>query len=131
MNRFGHVDLRVPDLAAAAAFYDALMPALGYTATYHSPEWRGYATTDALPAAAYLAVTEAKDHVPNANRLAFWAADDAEVDRLAAIARAAGARDFEAPEMMPYGPTPYYAAYFADPGGNRLEIYCRQPPKAP
>lgn len=128
MNRFGHMDLRVTDLAAAAPFYEALMTALGYVRTYHGHGWHVYATEDALPGAAYVAVTEAPDHVPNANRVAFWSPDDADVDRIAAIVKAAGARDMEGPAAQPYGPGPYYAVYFTDPCGNRFEVYCRQAP---
>ena len=31
MNPFGHMDLRVADLDVAEPFYDALLPALGFT----------------------------------------------------------------------------------------------------
>ena len=32
---FGHIDLRVSDLTEAQSFYDALLPALGFTDRYH------------------------------------------------------------------------------------------------
>ena len=53
MNPFGHMDLRVSDLEAAFGFYDALLPALGFTKTYHGEEWKVWATTDPLPSTAY------------------------------------------------------------------------------
>jgi catechol-2,3-dioxygenase len=31
VNPFGHIDLRVRDLVEAEPFYDALLPALGFT----------------------------------------------------------------------------------------------------
>ena len=34
MNPFGHIDLRVRDLAAHD-FYETLLPALGFTVRYH------------------------------------------------------------------------------------------------
>lgn len=122
---FGHLDLRVTDMARAMPFYEGLLPALGFTQTYHSPQWKAWATTDALPSAAYIAVTEDPSHQANANRVAFWAADRESVDRLAAVARDAGAHNLEGPEVMPYGPD-YYAVYFEDPCGNRFEVYCRR-----
>lgn len=131
MNRFGHIDLRVPDLAAAAPFYDALATTLGYVRPYHGHGWRAYASEDELPAAAYLAVTESPAHRPNENRIAFWAPDRADVDRVAAAVAAAGARELEGPELQPYGPGPYYAAYFTDPAGNRFEVYFREAPSSP
>jgi catechol 2,3-dioxygenase-like lactoylglutathione lyase family enzyme len=77
-----------------------------------------------LPGAAYVALVECPGHVANESRIAFWAADRAEVDRVARLAAAAGARELSGPKEMPYGPD-YYAAYFTDPSGNRLELYHR------
>src|SRR4029078_809102 len=45
MNPFGHMDLRVASLAAAEPFYDALLPALGFTARDHRENRKGWATT--------------------------------------------------------------------------------------
>ena len=42
---------------------------------------------------------------------------------MAAVAQEAGAT-LSGPKEMPYGPG-YYAAYFDDPSGNRLEVYVR------
>lgn len=71
----------------------------------------------------YVALTESTGHVANENRVAFRADDGAHVDRAAEIARAAGV-EVSGPREMPYGPG-YYAAYFADPSGNLLEVYVR------
>jgi catechol 2,3-dioxygenase-like lactoylglutathione lyase family enzyme len=124
VNRFGHVDLRVSDLDAAAAFYEALLPELGFTERYPGETWKVWATTDPPPSTAYFAVTEAPAHVVNGNRVAFWVDSAAEVDRLAEVASRAGARDVSGPKPMPYSPG-YYAVFFADPSGNQLEIYVR------
>ena len=124
MNPFGHIDLRVGDLAAAEAFYDALLPALGFTERYHGGEWKVWATTDELPWTAYFGVTERAAHAPNENRIAFAVGSRGDVERVAAVARAAGALDLTGPKEMPYGPG-YYAIFFADPSGNRLEAYYR------
>jgi catechol 2,3-dioxygenase-like lactoylglutathione lyase family enzyme len=124
MNPFGHVDLRVADLQAALPFYDALLPALGFTERYHGEQWKVWATTELPPSTAYFAVTESRGHVPNENRIAFRAADGDDVDRIARIARDAGATELSGPKPMPYGPG-YYAVFFADPAGNRLEVYVR------
>jgi catechol 2,3-dioxygenase-like lactoylglutathione lyase family enzyme len=118
------MDVRVADLAAALPFYDELLPALGFGERYHGEEWKVWATTEPLPSTAYFAITESPGHVANENRIAFWVASAEEVDRLAEIARGAGARDLSGPKPMPYGPG-YYAAFFADPSSNRLEIYFR------
>jgi catechol 2,3-dioxygenase-like lactoylglutathione lyase family enzyme len=124
LSQFGHIDLRVSDLAAALAFYEHLLPALGFTERYHGAEWKVWATTEPLPSTAYFAITEDRGHVANSNRIAFWAASDAEVDRITEIALGAGAADLSGPKQMPYSPG-YYASFFADPSGNRLEVYVR------
>jgi catechol 2,3-dioxygenase-like lactoylglutathione lyase family enzyme len=129
VNPCGHIDLRVADLDAAFPFYDALLPALGFTATYHGQEWKVWATTEPLPSTAYFGITEERGHVPNANRIAFWVDSPVRVDQLAELVRDAGATELSGPKPMPYGPG-YYAVFFADPSGNRLEIYVR-PPEAP
>jgi catechol 2,3-dioxygenase-like lactoylglutathione lyase family enzyme len=123
-NPFGHVDLRVASMEEALPFYEALMPALGFTQTYHGDDWKVFGTGAPLPSAAYFGITERAGHVPNENRIAFWAADPAEVDRLAAVVESAGGRDISGPKRMPYGPD-YYAVFFSDPCGNRLEVYHR------
>ena len=101
MNHFGHIDLRVSDLDAALAFYDELLPALGFTERFHGESWKVWATTEALPATAYFAVTEEREHVANSNRIAFWVESRAEVDRVAELARQAGAGDLSGPKEMP------------------------------
>lgn len=124
MNPFGHIDLRVSKLETAMPFYEALLPALGFTERYHGEQWKVWATTDPLPSTAYFGITESAGHAPNENRIAFSVASDSEVDRIAEIARRAGATEFSGPKPMPYAPG-YYAAFFADPAGNRLEVYVR------
>ncbi|HET8527943.1 MAG TPA: VOC family protein [Gaiellaceae bacterium] len=126
MNPFGHVDLRVADLGEALPFYEVLLPALGFGERYHGDAWKVWATTEPLPSTAYFAVTEERGHVPNANRVAFWVESAADVDRVAEVARDAGARELSGPKPMPYSPG-YYAVFFADPSGNRLEVYVRPP----
>jgi catechol 2,3-dioxygenase-like lactoylglutathione lyase family enzyme len=122
-NPFGHIDLRVRDMAEALPFYEALLPELGFTERGHGGDWKVFATDGELPGAAYFGIVESPGHVPNENRIAFWVHEPAEVDRLAAVAAAAGA-ELSGPKRMPYGPD-YYAVFFADPSGNRLEIYFR------
>jgi catechol 2,3-dioxygenase-like lactoylglutathione lyase family enzyme len=126
LNPFGHIDLRVADIAAAQPFYDALLPALGFTERYHGETWKVWATTDPLPGTAYLGITESAEHTANEIRIAFSVASRGDVERVAAVARDAGALELSGPKEMPYGPG-YYAVFFADPSRNRLEVYVRPP----
>jgi len=120
------MDLRVADLAVAEPFYDALLPALGFTERYHGEAWKVWATTEPLSGTAYLGTTESLGHLANENRIAFWVASREDVERVAVVARDAGALELSGPKEMPYGPG-YYAIFFADPSGNRLEVYVRPP----
>jgi catechol 2,3-dioxygenase-like lactoylglutathione lyase family enzyme len=124
VNPFGHIDLRVRDLATAQEFYEALLPALGFTERYHGELWKVWATNEELPATAYFGIVESSSHVANENRIAFWVETPEEVERLAGVAREAGALQLSGPKVMPYGPG-YYAVFFGDPSDNRLEIYHR------
>lgn len=118
MRRFDHIDLRVPDLKAAAPFYELLLPALGFTRRVDVADWLQFEAAEA-EITEFFGITESAAHAPNENRIAFWAESNQHVDQIAAAARQAGAQNMEGP--MPYEPG-YYAAFFEDPWGNRLEI---------
>jgi catechol 2,3-dioxygenase-like lactoylglutathione lyase family enzyme len=120
-----HIDLRVKDVTKARLLYDALMSAMGYTRfdvdggniNYHDPhaEW----------SQPFFGLMTDPVHRANGTRVAFRASSRDEVDRLAGVARLNGARDLEGPEN--YGGTDrYYAAFFEDPDGNKLEICHRE-----
>lgn len=125
---FDHVDMRVQDLQAVRPLYDALLPAMGYSEINADEESAGYHIPgDSTGTQPFIWFVQSADHWPGATRIAFAASSRAEVDRLSAIARSAGAMAFEEPQLITeYGPY-YYAAFFEDAEGNRLEIACRRP----
>jgi catechol 2,3-dioxygenase-like lactoylglutathione lyase family enzyme len=116
-RRYDHVDLRVRNLAEARPFYEILLPALGFTCDVRIEDWLQF---EADGATEFFGVTESSRHVANECRIAFWADSPREVDRLAEIIIRAGARNVEGPGYHE-GPG-YYAVFFEDPSGNRLEI---------
>ncbi len=122
-RHFDHIDLRVRDLGAARPFYEVLLPALGFT---HEAGIAGWVTYEAPGADApvFFGLTESPRHAANECRIAFWAESHAEVQRLAALAVQAGACNIEGPLYEAPG---YYAVFFEDPSGNRLEICYREP----
>src|SRR5262245_42963814 len=124
-NPFGHIDLRVPSVDEAMPFYAALLPHLGFTRERHDPEWKVFAMEGEFPSVPWVAFVEQPDHRPNENRLSFWAASRREVDRLAEVARSAGARNVSGPKACPDYSASYYAVFFEDPCGNRFEICFR------
>ena len=122
-RRYDHIDLRVRCLAEARPFYEALLPALGFTLDVGIEGWLQFETAGAGSATEFFGVTESSRHVANECRIAFWADSTSEVDRLAEIVVRAGARNVEGPGY--YEGHGYYAVFFEDPSGNRLEICYR------
>jgi len=120
-NPFQHIDLRVNDIGAAVAFYEKLLPTLGFL-TPGGERFKVWEADGSGPYRPWFGMIEDRQHRANANRIAFAAANRAEVDRLAKVALEAGAANMSGPRDCPeYGPT-YYAAFFEDPSGNCLEI---------
>ncbi len=124
---FDHIDLRVADIAAERPLYDALLPALGLTEIVDVPDAREY-YEPLVPdqARRFVGLNAEPGHQGNANRICFAAASPSDVDRLAQLARRAGARAMEGPEI-PYSAEKYYAVFFEDGCGNKFEIAYRRP----
>src|SRR5215813_2734400 len=120
-RRYDHIDLRVPRLDEVADFYERLLPALGFTRPVRVEGWLQFEAAGA-DITEFFGVTESAGHVANANRIAFWAESESEVDRLAEVARDAGACHVEGPIRYEQG---YYALFFEDPCGNRFEVCYR------
>lgn len=124
---FNHIDLRVPSLAEVRQFYTMLLPALGFSKDASAGEWFTFEAENRARGSEFFGITESPRHVPNETRIAFWAENNDEVDRLAEVVRRAGGRNIDGPGYDE-GPG-YYAVFFEDPCGNRLEI-CHWQPRA-
>lgn len=127
-----HLSLGVRDVAAAAAFYDRVLGALGYVRVWsdlrpgQTGQAVGYghpgggdklALKQALPTPAGLAMP--------GFHLALAAPSQAAVQQFHAQALAAGGHDNGAPGWRPhYGPH-YFAAFVIDPDGHHLEAVCK------
>ena len=124
-RRFDHIDLRVRNREAAQRFYAQVLPALGFRVDKSGSQW-GVFETKSEKAADFFGFTEEPNHQPNGNRIAFWAESREEVDRVAEAVRKAGGRNLEGPELcVEYSPG-YYALFFEDPDGNKLEVCYRE-----
>ena len=88
-------------------------------------EWRGASTEDSFPSKAFFGITENPEHQPNATCIAFWVDSREEVDRIAEMVRTSGGLNLEGPDLTPECSEDYYAVFFEDPDGNRLEVVHR------
>jgi predicted enzyme related to lactoylglutathione lyase len=127
MNPYSHIDLRVRSFANVTEFYRKLLPELGFTTWWghEDDDWRGAAAKDSFPSKPFFGFTEDPDHQPNGTRIAFWTDNREDVDRIAEVVQRAGGRNIEGPAVNPEYSEDYYAVFFEDPDGNRLEVVHR------
>jgi len=131
-----HIDLRVKNMKMAAEFYEEFLPQIGFVREKYeaspSPEagedfCTFYSAGGDTPSE-FFGFTLDKNHQPNGTRIAFWAETREKVDEIAKLVRDAGGTNLEGPEVcQDYSPG-YYAFFFEDPDGNKLEICCRENP---
>lgn len=121
-----HVSITVSDIAVAEPFYDAIMAALGVVKVGARGDWLGYgerARPD-HPDRVYLSIRKGDRPEPAYGRhWCFKATSRAVVDAFWQAGLAHGGIDQGAPGLRDYHPG-YYAAFIADPDGNRLEAVC-------
>jgi catechol 2,3-dioxygenase-like lactoylglutathione lyase family enzyme len=122
---FDHIDLRVRNRGTAQRFYEKLLPAIGFRIDKSGEEW-GLFEAEGDKAVDFFGFTEDADHRPNGSRIAFWAPSRTAVDKVAEVVREAGGKKIEGPELCrDYSPG-YYAVFFEDPDGNKLEVCHRE-----
>lgn len=124
----GYVTLGTNDLPRAAKFYDALAAEMKTPRMFEFDSFIAWGTPDG-PAG--VAVTKPFDGneatVGNGVMVALQATDKAQVDRLHAIALANGGTCEGPPGPRGEG---FYAGYFRDPDGNKLNAFVMGPAAA-
>jgi catechol 2,3-dioxygenase-like lactoylglutathione lyase family enzyme len=131
-----HMDIVVSDLARASAFYAPFFRFLGYELAGESARYQDWRRSDldtpheitllkALPGLA--AVSHAKGAVGHHHHIAFAAEDRSDVDRLfreilMPAAERGLCRILDAPVECPEYGRGYYATFFEDPDGLKLEF---------
>ena len=124
-----HISLTAADWVAAERFYDAVMDALGVPKVGRDAEegWLGYGERcDAgHPEPSYFSVRRGAAPDAAAGRhVCFKAQSRAAVDAFWQAGLAFGGRNLGAPGLRPHYHATYYAAFLADPSGNRIEAVC-------
>lgn len=117
----GYVTLGTNDLARAARFYDAIAAELGTARMFETATSVAWGDPGGAPGIAVIAPFDGQPATAgNGTMVALEAKDAAQVDRLHALALAHGGTCEGAPG--PRGDT-FYAAYFRDPDGNKLNAF--------
>jgi glyoxylase I family protein len=121
-----HVYLTVRDLARSEAFYDRVMPVLGYRKTRstiaddaHVHSYNRHFGFSLRPARDGTANHD--PYAPGLHHFCFRVIDERAVDRAAEELVAAGIDATRARYYPEYAPD-YYATFFTDPDGMRLEV---------
>jgi len=126
LGSLSHVCLTARDLDVSVAFYDDLMGFLGYRrseALDDYVEWEGPAGWFILRPARTGSADQVHDrYAPGLHHLAWRAASRAEVDALAKLLRDIGAAIESRPAEQPDYGDGYYAVFFLDPDGIKLEL---------
>jgi catechol 2,3-dioxygenase-like lactoylglutathione lyase family enzyme len=123
-----HTGIGVSDVARSAAFYDAVLGALGLTRIMQMPEGKG---TDGIGYGRSFPVFWIDRFHPHGvkQHTAFAASSRAQVDAFHAAGLKAGGKDNGPPglrDAMAGFPPGYYAAFVMDPDGNNMEAVFRE-----
>jgi len=127
----GHVDLVCRDLDASLAFYAAVFGPVGLEPPFLVPGERGerihylrfpQAGSGSLGLRHALVDQEFELYAPGLHHVSFVVDTRDEVDSVHARAREAGAEILHAPRLWPQYHPAYYATFFLDPDGFRLEV---------
>ncbi|MEY2866957.1 MAG: hypothetical protein RIQ43_983 [Pseudomonadota bacterium] len=122
----GYALLGTNDLPRAAAFYDALLAEIGATRFMESDRFIAWAVSPEAPSLGICLPFDGKPAtVGNGSMVALALDSNEKVDRLYAKALALGGTD-EGP-AGPRGMSGFYAGYFRDLDGNKLNVFCYSP----
>jgi glyoxylase I family protein len=118
-----HVDLTVADFRRSKAFYGEVMPLMGFERLpkeFGAVAWWGASILAIQPASPAERDRLHSRHTPGLHHLAFRAPSRDAVDRLYAALLELGVTILDPPADYPYS-AGYYAVFFADPDGIKLE----------
>jgi catechol 2,3-dioxygenase-like lactoylglutathione lyase family enzyme len=130
-SRIDHLNIAVPNLAAAAAFYEPVLASIGITKMLEIPEiprqqpaMTGFGLADVKP---YFWLID-QGTVGSNMHLAFTVDDRDQVTAFYDAALAAGATSRIAPAVHPEYHPDYYGGFVTDPHGINLEAVCHHQP---
>lgn len=126
-----HVDLTVKDPWASKAFYTAVLEFIGYRLANEHARGLDFDHADAHGNFCSIGIMKAQGanaarahdrYAPGLHHLAWRAESREDVDALHALLQKIGARVLDPPAAYPHYGDGYYAVFFADPDGLKLEF---------
>jgi catechol 2,3-dioxygenase-like lactoylglutathione lyase family enzyme len=124
----GYTTIGTNDIDRARAFYDAVLGEIGARRVMEFPEngFTLYGTGGRSPGLAVTRPYNGEPAQPGNGAMPAISVDAREkVDRVHARALALGGSDEGAPGLRtPEGERAFYGAYFRDPDGNKLCVFC-------
>jgi catechol 2,3-dioxygenase-like lactoylglutathione lyase family enzyme len=126
MHMLHHLSLAVADLDRAAAFYDAVLGALGYGRVWSDDDAVGYGEPGGGDKLA-IKLREPQQRPGPGFHVAFAAPSRDAVDDFHAAALANGGTDNGAAGLRPDYGDDYYAAFVIDPDGHHIEAVINAP----
>jgi catechol 2,3-dioxygenase-like lactoylglutathione lyase family enzyme len=127
----GHLGVNVPDLSAAKAYYDRVMPLLDYEEFFSAPGEFAYRPVDGKPGTFifFYPAQEAGDysrHRDGLQHLAFIVRTRAAVHDVYDLVGESGGVVVHEPQEFPQYHSGYYATFWLDPFGHLLEAVCHR-----
>lgn len=125
----GHLGLNVPDLTAAKDYYDALMPLLGFEPFISADDEFAYRRAGGKPGTYlfFYPATEPGEYSrerPGLQHLAFAVPTRGAVRAVHEHVRSVGGTVLHEPREFPEYPLHYFATFWLDPFGFKLEAVC-------
>jgi len=119
-----HVSVQCADIAASAAFYDAVLAPLGGERVMDFGEAIGYGVP---PRPDFWIGAQRTGDGFRESHIAFSAPSRAAVRAFFEAARGLGAEPLHEPRLWPEYHETYYGAFVRDPDGNNVEAVCHLP----
>jgi len=117
-----HCTFGTTDLARGGTFYDAIITEFGGARAFENERAIGWSFAEGGPS---IGICLPFDHQPatqgNGTMFAIMARDEDQVRRVHAAALASGGSCEGAPGLRANG---FYAAYYRDPDGNKMNAFC-------
>ncbi len=125
----GHLGINVPDLSVAKRYYDALMPLVGFEPYFDTDEEFSYHPADNKPGTFlffYLAGEPGQysSQRSGLQHLAFMVRRRSLVHAVHDHIASVGGSVIHPPQHFPQYPGHYYATFWYDPFGIKLEAVC-------